>query len=155
MASTSVSSEPTGLLKGRCQFEVFYEDTDLSGFVYHANYLKFFERAREKIIGVSYLQQLYEQGLHFVVSKAELTFKAPLRHADLVVVKSEGAWSRSPAITFEQRAFRAAGEVLAPVATGIITIVALNKDHRPVRMPDDVMEYFKTRELRGTKNDQF
>ncbi|MBT6176177.1 MAG: thioesterase, partial [Deltaproteobacteria bacterium] len=41
--------------------QIYYEDTDLSGVVYHANYLKYFERAREHLIGPTELARLYNE----------------------------------------------------------------------------------------------
>ena len=79
-----------GSLVGSHDIFIYYEDTDLSGFVYHSNYLKFFERAREHLIGVSFLRELYtQQGLHFVVSKAQLEYKSPARHGDIVRIEFE------------------------------------------------------------------
>ena len=140
----------SGRMSGQIETDIYYEDTDLSGFVYHANYLKYFERAREHIIGVTYLRDLYDKGLHFVVSKAELTYLAPLRHADRLLVESEGMFSRSPAIPFIQKAYKKTAGKKELVAEGKITIVALNKSHRPVKMPDEALSYFHTRQhLKG------
>ena len=56
--------------------QIYYEDTDLSGVVYHANYLKYFERAREHLIGPAELVRLLdEEGIGFVVYHVEMTFK--------------------------------------------------------------------------------
>ena len=56
--------------------QIYYEDTDFSGVVYHASYLKSFERAREHLIGVDELVRLFrEDGIGFVVYKANLTFR--------------------------------------------------------------------------------
>ncbi len=55
--------------------QVYYEDTDHSGVVYHANYLKFFERAREDIIGVKTLSSMWHEGqIGFAVYKTSLGF---------------------------------------------------------------------------------
>ena len=55
--------------------QIYYEDTDHSGVVYHANYLKYFERAREHVIGTQTLVKLLnEQGLGFAVYKAEIGY---------------------------------------------------------------------------------
>jgi YbgC/YbaW family acyl-CoA thioester hydrolase len=55
--------------------QIYYEDTDHSGFVYHANYLKYFERAREHIIGTEVLARAWkESGVGFVVYKATITY---------------------------------------------------------------------------------
>ncbi|MEE3327409.1 MAG: thioesterase family protein, partial [Myxococcota bacterium] len=62
---------------------IYYEDTDVSGMVYHANYLKYFERAREHFIGPEELVRLFEEeDTAFVVYKAELTYKEGARLGD-------------------------------------------------------------------------
>lgn len=135
--------QESGQLLGRLECPVYYEDTDLSGFVYHANYLKYFERAREHIIGVSFLRQLFEEGFHFVVSKAKLDYKAPAQHGDIILVESQALYSRSPAIAFDQLAYvlDASGQKRLLVQ-GEISIVVLNRANRPVRMPDRILKQF-------------
>ena len=131
--------------KGTHSIYMYYEDTDLSGFVYHANYLKYFERAREHLIGIQYLRHLYDTGVHFVVSKAELTFKSPAMHSDELVIETVGSYSKSPAIPFKQQAFvyRDGKKVL--IAEGTVTIVTLNAKNRPIRLPDSTLDYFSNR----------
>ena len=146
----STLGDKKGEMSGEVAFEIYYEDTDLSGFVYHANYLKYFERAREHIIGTTYLRDLYDRGVHFVVSKARLDFLAPARHADTLIVKSTAPFSQSPAVTFDQKAYKKTDDGEVPVASGEVTIVALNKENRPIRMPNDIIEYFQTRKLGAT-----
>lgn len=123
-------------------FPVYYEDTDLSGFVYHANYLKFFERAREHVIGVRFLKELYDLGAHFVVHKANLEFKTPARHGDQLLVESRGVYSRSPAIQFEQNAFVLENGQKRAAVLGQISIVVIGSENKPIRMPDAIMEKF-------------
>jgi acyl-CoA thioester hydrolase len=141
MAHTSADS---GVIRGDMEFPVYYEDTDLSGFVYHSNYLKYFERAREHVIGIRFLKELFDQGVHFVVSKAVLEYKAPAQHGDQVLVISEGHYSRSPAIPFEQNAYLVDPDGKRRLlVSGQITIVALNTQNRPIRMPDVIIERFQ------------
>jgi acyl-CoA thioester hydrolase len=137
-------SADSGVIRGDMEFPVYYEDTDLSGFVYHANYLKYFERSREHVIGIRFLKELFDQGIHFVVSKAVLEYKAPAQHGDMILVVSEGQYSRSPAIPFEQNAYLvdAQGQRRLLVS-GQITIVALNAQNRPIRMPDVIIQRFQ------------
>jgi acyl-CoA thioester hydrolase len=137
--------------------QIYYEDTDHSGFVYHANYLKYCERAREHLIGVNYLRDLYHNGLHFVVAKAELKFHAPARHGDSLCIESEANFSRSPAIPFKQNIFQLISqqdsqlnsqqEIGQLLVSTEITIVALNRENRPIRMPDDVLSYFSKKQM--------
>ena len=71
------------------QVIIYYEDTDFSGLVYHANYLKYFERAREHLLGVDELVRLYrDDGIGFVVYRAELTFREGARHGDHLEVRT-------------------------------------------------------------------
>ena len=141
MENTSNPNE--GILEGLMKIGVYYEDTDLSGFVYHSNYLKYCERAREHVIGVQFLRDLYHDGLHFVVSKASLTYRAPAGHGDELIVKTRGTYSRSPAIPFDQSIYKMVDGREVLVVEAQITIVALNMDHRPIRIPDEVIRYFQ------------
>lgn len=73
----------------RIRFRVYYEDTDAGGIVYHARYLAFAERARTEAVrstGLSVARLADEGGLYFVVRKAALTFKSPLRLDDEMTV---------------------------------------------------------------------
>jgi acyl-CoA thioester hydrolase len=131
-----------GVLKGSLVLPIYYEDTDLSGFVYHANYLKFFERAREHVIGVKFLKELFDQGAHFVVHKASLEYKSPARHGDQLLIETSGAYSRSPMIAFEQNAYVLEKGQKRVAVLGQVSIVVLNAEHRPIRMPDAIIEKF-------------
>lgn len=79
---------------------VYYEDTDHSGAVYHANYLRFMERAREHLLGPDALADLWQRHrTGFVVYKAALDFKAPAAFGDVLEVRTdvtvESAWRLS------------------------------------------------------------
>ena len=86
--------------------QIYYEDTDLSGVVYHANYLRYFERAREHIIGADKLVQLLEEGVGFVVYKVEMTFKAGARLGDTVTIESQYTRESDYRVLFRQKALR-------------------------------------------------
>ena len=67
----------------RFPVSIYYEDTDFSGLVYHANYLKYCERAREHLLGRDRLVRMWsETGMGFVVYRAELQFREPARFGD-------------------------------------------------------------------------
>src|SRR4051812_11320675 len=89
-------------LSGSVRYPVYYEDTDFSGFVYHANYLKFFERGREELVGRDYVRALYERGLHYVVARMELAFHQPARHGDVIEIRTRMRLSESPIVLVEQ-----------------------------------------------------
>jgi len=72
----------------RLALRVYYEDTDAAGIVYHANFLKFMERARtEWLRGLGFEQDVIarEHGIGFVVRSAELDFVRPARFNDELV----------------------------------------------------------------------
>lgn len=71
---------------------VYYEDTDLSGVVYHANYLRFFERARTewlRHLGFDQQRLLDELKLAFTVASLEVSFRQPARLDDELEISVE------------------------------------------------------------------
>lgn len=84
---------------------VYYEDTDCGGIVYHANYLKFFERARTEILrewGISQ-QILMEQNFAFVVRDMELKFKRGAKLDDALIVRTYIERVKSASLVFVQQ----------------------------------------------------
>ena len=72
------------------QLRVFYEDTDFSGYVYHANYLKFCERARSdylRLIGVDQ-NAMFAMGQAFVVRRMVCEFLRPAKFEDVLNVET-------------------------------------------------------------------
>ena len=71
------------------QVRVYYEDIDIGGVVYYANYLRYFERARSewlRSLGVNQERLAAVEGIGFVVARAEIDFKAGARLDDLLDV---------------------------------------------------------------------
>ena len=117
--------------------QIYYEDTDHSGLVYHANYLKYFERAREHMLGVDELRRLLdEEGLGFVVYKASLTYREGATFGDSVAVRSEVRVESAYRAVFHQRAYRAPDEVLLVDAE--IELVCVDREKKLVRLPSTV-----------------
>lgn len=70
---------------------VYYEDTDLAGIVYYANYLRFIERARSEWVrglGVDQVRLKAEQGIVFAVRRLEADYLVPARFDDLLEVET-------------------------------------------------------------------
>ena len=128
-------------LIGYHEVPIYYEDTDLSGFVYHANYLKFFERAREHLIGMDFLKKLWQDGIHFVVAETQQRFLRPVHHGDILGIRSEIEYSQSPVLECRQTATVREQETTQAVAA-TIKLVTLNRANRPVRLPDIVINHF-------------
>ena len=116
---------------------VYYEDTDFTGYVYHANYLRYFERAREEMLGVDHLVALYrETGVGFVVYKAELTYREPARHGDRLEILSRGRAESAYRAVFEHTVRRrGAAQVLV---SGVVQMVAVDRGGKLVALPDSL-----------------
>ncbi len=113
---------------------IYYEDTDLSGAVYHANYLRFFERGREHLIGQEALVALLERGIAFVVYRCEMTFRAPATLGDELEIRTTPSRASPYRAVFQQHVFRA-GEAL-PIVKGVVEMVAVDRAGKPVLLPD-------------------
>ena len=111
---------------------IYYEDTDHSGVVYHANYLKYCERAREHMLGTQELRRLLEEeGLGFVVYKAELTYKKGAVFGDTIVIHTSVDKQSEYRATFHQDAWR--GE--EHLVEAHIQLVCVNRDAKLVPLP--------------------
>lgn len=119
---------------------VYYEDTDAGGIVYHANYLKFCERARTDFIracGVSQKEWL-QQGLGFVIASMQAKFRQSAHLDDLLTVTCEPVKLRKVAITFKQRVFNEAGELLFVMECDIAYLNT--RTHQLLPLPSECKE---------------
>ncbi|RBM52609.1 tol-pal system-associated acyl-CoA thioesterase [Vibrio paracholerae] len=114
---------------------VYYEDTDAGGVVYHANYLKFFERARTEMlraVGV-HQQSLLEQGIGFVVRHMEIDFLKGAKldaHLEVVTRVSE---LKKASLTFCQELVNPDGALLSKAKVKVACID--NESMRPRALP--------------------
>ncbi|MEQ1508610.1 MAG: YbgC/FadM family acyl-CoA thioesterase [Myxococcota bacterium] len=121
---------------------VYYEDTDFSGLVYHANYLKYAERAREHLLGRDALVRLYrDTGTGFVVYRAELSFKEGAQFGDELEVRTTVALESEFRAVFHQPIFRVGG--VTPLVQCEIHLVAVDKANKLTRLPPDVLAKFR------------
>lgn len=122
--------------------QIYYEDTDHSGLVYHANYLKYFERAREHLIGTDELVRLLaEEGKGFVVYKCELTFKQGAVFGDTIEIRSTPRLESAYRVVFQQDVFRrnrtsGMDELLVQ---GVVHMVCVGPDKKLVPLPERVL----------------
>lgn len=143
---TSLPSPPGGCFDGalhRFAVRAYYEDTDLSGVVYHANYLRWFERARSdmlRLLGID--QRAAQEAGEGAYAVAELTIRyaAPARLDDDVQIESRVEEMRAASCRMHQRALR--DGVLLAEARLRIGFVA--PDGRPRRQPDAWRNAFAT-----------
>ena len=119
--------------------QIYYEDTDLSGSVYHANYLRYFERAREHLLGADELLRLWEEdGIGFVVYKVDITYREPAKLGDILeirtTVKADGRYRAM----FAQSAWRT--DAKRPCAEGDLQLVCVDLTGQLVPIPQGVLE---------------
>ncbi len=113
---------------------VFYEDTDLSGVVYHANYLRWFERARSdmlRLLGIDQRAEFDANGGAFAVAELNLRYAAPARLDDEVMIISRAEELGAATCRMYQCAYR--GDIL--LAEGRLRLGFIAPDGRPRRQP--------------------
>jgi acyl-CoA thioester hydrolase len=117
---------------------VYYEDTDMGGIVYHANYLKFIERARSDWVRQLGVDQnaLRAAGTVFAVHRIEAEFRAPARLDDRLSVTTRAIEPGRVRIALAQQVHR--GDVLLFDAR--VTLVAMSLDGRPRRLPPELSD---------------
>ena len=119
------------------RIRVYYEDTDLAGIVYYANYLKFIERARTEwvsALGVDQMALREEQGIVFAVRRVEADYLRPARFGDDLVVETVLQAIGGARLVLEQTITRGGERVFAAV----VTLVCMTGDGHPARVPADV-----------------
>ncbi|HEY0917496.1 MAG TPA: tol-pal system-associated acyl-CoA thioesterase [Solimonas sp.] len=119
---------------------VYYEDTDASGVTYHANYLRWFERARtEWLRGKGYGQERLrlEAGVAFTISSIEIEYRKPARLDDELVVRTRVVELRRASLIFEQTLLGDGGQILTTARVRIACVDAAT--FRPKALPPGLM----------------
>ena len=122
---------------------VYYEDTDLAGIVYYANYLKFIERARTEWVrglGVDQGAMRATQGLVFAVRRVEADYLKPAHFDDELVVETADIAVTGARITLEQTVLRGGERIF----TAQVTLVCLTDDGHPARIPATLRQKLAT-----------
>ncbi len=118
----------------RFALRVYYEDTDLAGIVYYANYLRFIERARTewvRSLGVDQGRLKAEEGIVFAVRRVEADYLQPAKFDDELVVETTLEQIGGARIVLRQEVKRD-GKALF---TANVTLVALSSTGAPARIP--------------------
>lgn len=133
-----------GAFRGRVHhfaLRAYFEDTDVSGVVYHANYLKYMERARSDMLRAAGIDQreAIESGEGvYVVAELRIKYRASAKLDDDLVVRSEVREVRAASCTIHQRVMRGT-DVLAEA----MVTAAFIADGRPKRQPRAWVEKFR------------
>ncbi|MFA5539235.1 MAG: tol-pal system-associated acyl-CoA thioesterase [Gemmobacter sp.] len=113
---------------------VYYEDTDLAGIVYYANYLKFIERGRSEWVrglGIDQARLKAGAGIVFAVRRVEADYLSPARYDDLLEIRTAPEAVTGARIVLLQEIRR--GETL--LFTARVVLVCLAEGGQPVRVP--------------------
>jgi YbgC/YbaW family acyl-CoA thioester hydrolase len=120
--------------------QIYYEDTDHSGVVYHPNFLKYFERAREHVIGSDRLASLWnDDDIGFAVYRADMKCVEGVRFADVCDVRSRCEADGQFRTIWHQELWRPGGEKAAVVAR--IEMVSIKRGGDLTPLPDHVREF--------------
>ena len=116
--------------------QVYYEDTDMGGIVYHANYLRFIERARSTWVRSLGIDQnaLREAGTVFVVRHVECDFLTSARFEDLLSVETRVLEVTGARLRLEQVVLRHRQVVFS----ARVTVVSMGLNGRPTRLPAEI-----------------
>ena len=117
---------------------VYYEDTDLAGIVYYANYLKFIERARSEMVREAGIDQLAmkSEGLVFAVTRVEADYIQPAKFDDELTVETV-VEKVTPARFVLGQVIKRDG---APIFKAVVTVACLDANGRPARLPKAVAD---------------
>jgi acyl-CoA thioester hydrolase len=117
---------------------IYYEDTDMAGIVYYANYLRFIERGRSEWVREIGMDQLKmkEEGIVFAVRRVEADYLGSAKLDDELIVETEVASVTAARLVMEQRVKR--GEDV--LFHAMVTVVCMNEAGQPVRLPANIRQ---------------
>lgn len=116
---------------------VYYEDTDMAGIVFYANYLKYIERARSDWVrskGIDQAELKDCEGLVFAVRRVEADYLAPARFDDELIVETRPITVTGARLVMEQIVKRGSDLLFQ----AIVTIVCINDSGQPARLPANI-----------------
>jgi acyl-CoA thioester hydrolase len=114
---------------------VYFEDTDSGGVVYHANYLKFMERARTewlRSLGLNQIKLKKEDKMMFIVRKVDIQYKIPARFNDELLIQTDCVKITDYSVLLKQNILRDK----QIITEGKVEIVCINSElFKPIRIP--------------------
>jgi len=127
----------------RWPVRVYYEDTDLAGIVYYANYLKFIERARSEMVRAAGIDQIAMKaaGQVFAVARLEADYRAPAKFDDELIVETSVTKTTPARLTLQQVITRKSTLIFEAK----VVLVCLGSDGRPTRLPPQITKLATTR----------
>ena len=141
-----------GIFEGTTHYfplRVYFEDTDVAGIVYYANYLRFMERARSDLLRALDIDQrgALEAGIGvYAVAEVSIRYKASAKLGDELLVVTEIEAIRAASVLIHQRVMRAR-EV---VVDAMVTAAFITPEGRPRRQPAEWVARFERLQKEGT-----
>lgn len=122
----------------RFDLRVYYEDTDLAGIVYYANYLKFIERGRSEMLRATGVDQLVlrARGMVFAVRRVEADYLLPATYDDLLQVRTRVFAVTGARITLQQSVWRGDHALFE----AMVVLVCLTTKGTATRIPADIRQ---------------
>jgi acyl-CoA thioester hydrolase len=123
-------------------YRVYIEDTDQMGIVYHANFLRFFERARTEMLrenGLS-LTTMATYGTHFAIHDIHIRYAFPARLDDVVTIKTTCEQTKACGLLFKQMMHNQSEQLLSEAT---VHVVCVDESLKPKRLSGDWLANFK------------
>lgn len=120
----------------RLPIRVYYEDTDMAGIVYYANYLRYIERARSDWVRGLGIDQnkMKDDGLVFAVRRVEADYLAPARLDDELIVETETVQVTAARLVMDQKVWRGTDLLFQ----ALVTVVAISEGGNAARLPANI-----------------
>ena len=125
-------------------YKIYVEDTDFQGFVYHANYVKYFERSRSEFLSKNGIlhKKLIKADTAFVIKRIELYYKSPAELGDEIIVKSSVEKKSDARMIFYQKVINKKDN--KEYVNGEVEVCFINLiTKKPQKFPNDLLLIFK------------
>ena len=132
------------------ELTIFVEDTDFQGFVYHANYIKYFERARSNFLTINGISQndLRQSNLGFVIKRIDIDFLYPAKLGEKLIVQTEVEKKSKARMLFNQKII--SNDNKNQICEGSVEVCMVDiETKKPKPFPNDLLLIFDNGETHG------
>ena len=132
------------------ELTIFVEDTDFQGFVYHANYIKYFERARSNFLTINGISQndLRQSNLGFVIKRIDINFLYPAKLGEKLIVQTEVEKKSKARMLFNQKII--SDDNKNQICEGSVEVCMVDiETKKPKPFPNDLLLIFDNGEAYG------
>ena len=134
-----------GWFDGRTHYypvHIFYEDTDFSGIVYHANYLRYFERARSSflnLLNITHADLWTNLEIVFTIRKFSIEYKSPARIDEQIIIETTYDKITAARLLISQRCLKEK----QLITSANCEAACISKFGKPIRVPKEIREKLK------------